>query len=132
MAKNRRGGYRQPEKPAPVGGNRTDGGPASKKQPLRRIPGQEYGEGKQLMDQQRAAPLPVQQGLSPQSVQPTGVRPNVFAPTDRPGEPVTEGVPIGEGSFPVEGNSDVNVFLAALYSINPHPAIAELLNSGNE
>ena len=49
MVKNRRGGYRQPKNPAPVGGNRTDGGPASKKQPLRRIPGQEYGEGKQLI-----------------------------------------------------------------------------------
>jgi len=40
MAKNRRGGYRQPNNPAPVatpqGGQRTDGGPGSSKQPLRR------------------------------------------------------------------------------------------------
>ena len=47
MAKSRRGGYRQAEKPAPVpaagpgageGENRTGGGPGSKTQPLRRVP----------------------------------------------------------------------------------------------
>ncbi len=69
--------------------------------------------------------MPSQAGMPAQ-------RPNVFGPTDRPSEPVTEGVPVGDGSFPIEGNSDTNIFLAALYSVNPHPAIAELLNSGNE
>ena len=38
MTKNRRGGYRQPSKPAavatPQGGQRTDGGAGSSKQPL--------------------------------------------------------------------------------------------------
>ena len=139
MAKKRsnRGGYRQPSKPAavatPQGGQRTDGGPGSKKQPIRRIPGQEYGKGQQLVKQQQAAPLPNTQGLSvPSQAGMPAQRPNVFGPTDRPSEPVTEGVPVGDGSFPIEGNSDTNIFLAALYSVNPHPAIAELLNSGNE
>jgi hypothetical protein len=141
MAKSRRGGARQPRKPAPVaapgpgagaGQNRTDGGPASSKQPIRRIPGQDYGEGKQLVEQQQAAPLPNNLGISVPNQQGMSQRPNVFGATDRPSEPVTEGVPIGDGSFPIEGNSDTNIFLAALYSVNPHPAIAELLNSGNE
>ena len=139
MAKKRnRGGYRQPSNPAPVSGPgalsaRTDGGAGSSKQPIRRIPGQEYGKGQQLVRQQQAAPLPDAQGLSmPSQAGMPAQRPNVFGPTDRPSEPVTEGVPVGDGSFPIEGNSDTNIFLAALYSVNPHPAIAELLNSGNE
>lgn len=136
MAKSRRGGYRQPSKPAavatPQSGQRTDGGPGSKKQPIRRIPGQEYGQGKALVEQQQAAPLPAQSNPPTAMQAPSASRPNVFAPTDRPSEPVTEGVPVGDGSFPIDGNSDTNIFLAALYSVNPHPAIAELLNSGNE
>jgi len=35
------------------------------------------------------------------------------------------------GSMPIEEVPSVNVLLAALYQVNPHPAIAELLNSGN-
>ena len=64
MAKKRsRGGYRQPNKPAAVSGPgalsaRTDGGAGSSTQPIRRIPGQQYGEGKALVEQQQAAPLP--------------------------------------------------------------------------
>ena len=58
MAKKRsRGGYRQPSNPAPVSGPgalsaRTDGGAGSSKQPIRRIPGQAYGEGKAFFKKQ--------------------------------------------------------------------------------
>ena len=54
MAKKRsRGGYRQPSNPAPVSGPgalsaRTDGGAGNSKQPIRRIPGQAYGEQREL------------------------------------------------------------------------------------
>jgi len=69
MAKNRRGGYRQPAKPAPVatpqGGQRTDGGPGSSKQPLRDMPGLPYGQQQQLLNQQKAAPLPAERNIQP-------------------------------------------------------------------
>ena len=138
MAKNRtRGGLREPAKPAAVSGpgalsQRTDGGPGSSTQPIRRIPGVAYGEQSALSAQQAAAPLPAQNGPSLGGQIPTGpMRPDVFAGTERPNEPVTEGVPIGMGSMPIEEVPSVNVLLAALYQVNPHPAIAELLNSGN-
>jgi len=142
MAKNRtRGGLREPAKPAPVpaagpgagkGMNRTDGGPGSSTQPIRRIPGVGYGEQSALSAQQAAAPLPAQGGPSMGGQIPTTpMRPDVFAGTERPNEPITEGVPIGMGSMPIEEVPSVNVLLAALYQVNPHPAIAELLNSGN-
>jgi len=138
MAKNRtRGGLREPRKPAAVSGpgalsQRTDGGPGSSTQPIRRIPGVAYGEQSSLSAQQAAAPLPAQNGPSLGGQIPTGpMRPDVFAGTERPNEPITEGVPIGMGSMPIEEVPSVNVLLAALYQVNPHPAIAELLNSGN-
>ena len=93
MAKNRRGGYRQPNNPAPVatpqGGQRTDGGAGSKTQPLRRLPDADYGDNQQFVNQQQGAPLPVASQVD--------VNPNVFAPTERPNEPVTSGLPFGPG-----------------------------------
>jgi hypothetical protein len=128
MAKNRRGGYRQPAKPAPVatpqGGQRTDGGPGSSKQPLRRLPDADYGANKAFVEQQQAAPLPVQQGI------PTA--PNVFAPTERPGEPATQGLPIGDGAGPQQQIADnTDAILQALYQINPTPTLLEIINNRN-
>ena len=107
MAKSRRGGYRQPSKPAavatPQGGQRTDGGPGSEKQPLRRIPGVAYGEQKALTQQQQAAPLAGGGQSTPmpqQQAQPA--RPDVFAPTERPMEPITQGAAFGPGSGPAD------------------------------
>ena len=135
MAKSRRGGYRQPSKPAavatPQGGQRTDGGAGSQKQPLRRIPGMPYGEQKALTQQQQAAPLAGGGQTTPmpqQQAQPA--RPDVFAPTERPMEPTTQGAAFGPGSGPADQLEDeTDVILAALYSVNPHPVIAELINT---
>jgi len=135
MAKSRRGGYRQPSKPAavatPQGGQRTDGGPGSEKQPLRRIPGVAYGEQKALTQQQQAAPLAGGGQSTPmpqQQAQPA--RPDVFAPTERPMEPITQGAAFGPGSGPADQLEDeTDIILAALYSVNPHPVIAELINT---
>ena len=127
MAKNRRGGYRQPNKPAPVatpqGGQRTDGGPGSSKQPLRRLPDADYGANKAFVEQQQAAPLPKQN--------PMAVAPNVFAPTERPGEPVTQGQPIGDGSGPTVIADNTDAILQALYQINPTPTLLEIINNRN-
>ena len=125
MAKSRRGGYRQPNKPAyvatPQGGQRTDGGAGSKKQPLRRLPDADYGQNKAFVAQQQAAPLPVANN----QVQ----SPNIFAPTERPGEPVTTGLPIGEGVGPRALPDNTDVILQAMYQINPSSNILEIINN---
>ena len=125
MAKSRRGGYRQPNNPAavatPQGGQRTDGGPGSKKQPLRRLPDADYGQNKAFVAQQQAAPLPVANNQVES--------PNIFAPTERPGEPVTTGLPIGEGVGPRALPDNTDVILQAMYQINPSSNILEIINN---
>ena len=127
MTKNRRGGYRQPSKPAavatPQGGQRTDGGAGNKTQPLRRLPDADYGDNQQFVNQQQGAPLPVASQVD--------VNPNVFAPTERPNEPITEGVPIGDGSSGVKQTDNIDLMLQAMYDINPSPIIMELINNRN-
>lgn len=132
MAKKRsRGGYREPNKPAAVSGPgalsaRTDGGAGSKTQPIRRIPGQAYGEGQALVEQQQAAPLPVAR----RTQQPT--RLDIFAPTERPAEPITEGAMLGPGSPPAQAiDEDANMLLAAMYQVYPSSIISELINQGS-
>lgn len=135
MAKNRRGGYRQPAKPAPVatpqGGQRTDGGPGSSKQPLRDIPGMPYGEQQQLLNQQRAASLPVNQGMQINTRPPSQSspnRPNVFAPTERPQEAPTAGSPLGPGMVPSVNTESIDITLAAMYEVSKSPIILDLIN----
>jgi hypothetical protein len=59
------------------------------RQPVRDIPGGEWGEGKEMREIQAAAPMAALVAPPP----PTGL----FAPTARPGEPVTSGVNYGPG-----------------------------------
>lgn len=103
-----RGGYRQPSNPAPVSGpgalsQRTDG------QGARYMSGGPYGEGQEMMDLQTSAPMS-KSAPQPRMRQPRparevvsegmGVTP-LFAPTERPGEPITAGAPFGPGPGPV-------------------------------
>lgn len=102
-----RGGYRKPANPAPVSGpgklsRRTDGGPI---QGAKEIPGGgKYGERKALADMQSGAPMqgnPVP--TVPQPTVPSAPKQqltNLFAPTERPDEPVTAGAPVGAGRTP--------------------------------
>lgn len=92
-----RGGYRQPSNPAPVSGpgamsKRTDGGPT---QPVQEVGGFEYGGRKDFVDIQSAAPMAATDNSAPM-VPPTPM----FAPTERPDEPITAGAPIGPGPGP--------------------------------
>ncbi len=107
------GGYRRPSNPAPVSGpgalsQRTDG------QGARYMAGGQYGEGQEMMDLQTSAPM------SRETAQPQGPRPRrgattvppgmgqgpgvtpLFAPSERPDEPITAGAPFGEGPGPAE------------------------------
>ena len=57
-------------------------------------------------------------------------RPDIFAPTEMPNLPLTEGAATGPGATPPDMLEDeADIILAALYSVNPHPAIAELINT---
>ncbi len=103
-----RGGYRKPTKPAVVSGPgkfaaRTDGGV---NQPIRDMTGGAYGDNAELSSLQGSAPMNAsgrsQQGGGPQQVPTQGPpTPTPFdAPSERPGEPVTAGNPMGPGVGP--------------------------------
>jgi len=97
-----RGGYRKPKNPAPVSGpgklsRRTDGGPGSK-QAMKEIRTGKYGESKQLMEQQQGAPMAGNPAPAPRVQAPAQPLTPLFAPTERPNEPVTAGMGFGPGS----------------------------------
>jgi|694.fasta_scaffold58702_2 hypothetical protein len=58
-------------------------------QPVRDIPASYYGEGQEMRDIQAAAPM----AATPAPPKPS----ELFAPTQRPDEPVTSGVDMGPG-----------------------------------
>ena len=95
---NGRGGYRQPNNPAPVSGpgslsRRTDGGAVDgMTQPPKYMAGLGYGKGGN-MEQQSGAPM---QGNDIPAM-PAPVVP-LNAPTSRPQEPITQGVDFGPGA----------------------------------
>lgn len=99
------GGMRRPANPAPVSGpgalsRRTDG------QGAKYMAGGEYGEGQEMMDLQTSAPMSKapaaprprtgRQVASEEMARPTPL----FAPTERPDEPLTAGAPFGPGPGP--------------------------------
>lgn len=96
-----KGGYRQPRNPAPVSGpgalsKRTDGGAIDgmtppQTQAPKYMAGLGYGEGGN-MQQQSGAPMA---GNDIPAMQAPIVP--LFAPTQRPNEPITSGVDIGAG-----------------------------------
>jgi len=104
-----RGGYRKPNNPAPVGmpgalSKRTDGGPADTQAPMgtRGFP---YGEGREFMTNQQAAPMaatPEGQPVPRMGEVAAAQRPGVI-PLNAPGDPnipITEGASVGPGAGP--------------------------------
>lgn len=101
-----RGGYRQPNNPAPVSGpgqlsQRTDGGPGDAKQPVRVPTGGSYGDATQMMQMQQQAPLAASPGGDAPGLLaglelPGG--PGFGAETEMPGTPVTDGAALGAGA----------------------------------
>lgn len=91
----RHGGYRKPTSPAAASGpgalsRRTDG------QPSMDLPDAKYGEGAAFTAAQQAAPMSASPapGVDLSSIIPFG------APSQRPDEPVTAGLPGGPGAGP--------------------------------
>lgn len=121
-----KGGYRKPNNPAPVSGpgklsRRTDGGPGSK-QAMREMTGGKYGENKALMEQQQGAPLAGSPTPNPQvtlSSSNTAKPPvtGLFAPTQRPDEPVTAGMPFGPGVNDAGSVANINRQSAKNYEL---------------
>ena len=126
-----RGGYRKPSQPAAVSGpgalsRRTDGGPSEG------LPANgQYGYRKATREQMSAAPMA-------QDFQPTPT-PTVdvpltgmFAPTERPEEPVTSGSPMGPGPGPEALNLPAQTFnpvqtLQRLAQNDPSGQVAQIL-----
>lgn len=133
-----RGGYQAPANPAPVSGPgalsaRTDGGAG---QPIRLAPGGEYGDRATLETQQSAAPMhaaPSVPGPAGQAAPapPQPLAPlDVFGPSERPGEPSTEGVPFGAGDpgMPEFLPDDPHELARAVFSVYGHPDVLELID----
>lgn len=102
-----RGGYRKPTNPAPVSGpgqlsERTDGGPG---QPVRAMTGGEYGEATEMEQIQSGASMAnsaaqTRNSAAAPAARPMRQAPDLMAPTDRPGEPLTTGTQGGPGAGP--------------------------------
>ncbi len=82
------------------------------RQSARWVPAREYGDGKDLMELQTSAPLSATQSTASAPVMAPSALPSpsspgqssqvteLFAPTERPSEPVTAGMPFGPGPGP--------------------------------
>jgi hypothetical protein len=119
------GGMRRPSNPAPVSGpgalsRRTDG------QGARYIAGGEYGEGQEMMDLQTSAPMSKapaaprprtgRQVVSEEMAPPTPL----FAPTERPDEPITAGAPFGPGPGPTQSSQPAQTVAESIARFLPY------------
>ena len=120
------GGYRRPTNPAPVSGpgqlsQRTDGGPQQVQADMSGMP---YGENAEFNTTQSMAPMSASPSsrssrASAQQAKSAGGGMSatpLFAPTQRPDEPVTAGAPFGPGDGPVMPQTSARVNYSSLYS----------------
>lgn len=84
-------------------------------QPVRVPTGLKYGQRKQLEDAQKALPLPDNTPQPATGGQEAPVqRPDVFAPSERPGEPITAGAAAGAGPSPMLPDTSGSEMLRAM------------------
>jgi hypothetical protein len=126
-----RGGYQPPARPAAVSGPgrlsaRTD---SRATQGAKDYKAEQHGDRKALREQQKAAPLA---GRPRPDVNPTAPTPmagpvDPFAPSQRPGEPPTAGIPFGPGPA---GPTELQTALdraRALYAMHPSEALRDAI-----
>ena len=142
MAGNQNSGGRRQGRPGRKYPNRSD-----MRQAPKAVPGQTYGAAKQQLDAQKVIPLPTTPG--PSAAAPSsgaaalagtvggGGMPVVplDAPSTRPNEPITHGLPTGAGggpealNLPPQMGEDQNILatLRGLYQAYPSSDIAGLI-----
>lgn len=130
-----RGGYRPNAPQNNFGVSGTGGAGNSGTQAPRYMRGGEYGEGKQLLEQQASAPMA---GRTPQPRMPMptpqGLPITEFtAPTERPNEPFSTGMPFdpttpGPRDNTMAQRSDLIRTLAEVAQYDPTGEVNELLN----
>jgi hypothetical protein len=129
---NGHGGQRRPSNPAPVSGpgalsRRTDG------QGPKYISGGQYGEGQEMMDLQASAPMSETKTRAPRmsagktatAPPPAQVTP-LFAPTQRPDEPITAGAPFGPGPGPQTPSRSGKSLTATLEKLLPYDSSGQI------
>ena len=134
------GGYRRPTSPAPVSGpgqlsQRTDGGP---QQVQANMSGMPYGENAEFNTMQSMAPM----SASPSAKSPRASARQaksagggmsatpLFAPTQRPDEPITAGAPFGPGDGPnySGGMRPTNSLADTLEKLLPYDTNGDIAN----
>ena len=127
MAENR-GGFRPTapqNNPANVSG--TGGAGQSGTQPARYISGLGYGEGQATMAQQQSAPM----AGAPAAPSMPAATP-LFAPTERPNEPLTAGMDFGPGpgseALNLPRERSLSEVLASMIDIDPTGEVQDLYN----
>lgn len=98
-----------------------------------------YGQRAELMDIASGAPMP-QTAAVPQAQAPARPISNIpsvgiFEPTQRPDEPITAGLPVGEGpgpevlQTPVTAPDQLAVLARAMFAANPTPQLRRLVEA---
>jgi len=101
-------------------------------QAVRRIPGMEYGEQQALTEQQKAAPLPKEE--TPKAPARKFSPVDVFAQTQAPSQPITDGAALGPGRMgaqltPQQINDQMIIALATKF---PTTDLVDLLDAVTE
>ena len=127
MAENR-GGFRPTapqNNPANVSG--TGGAGQSGTQPARYISGLGYGEGQATMTQQQSAPMA---GAHAAPTMPAATP--LFAPTERPNEPLTSGMDFGAGpgseALNLPRERSLSEILSSMIDVDPTGDVQDLYN----
>ena len=98
-------------------------------QAVRRMPDVAYGEQQALTEQQQAAPLPKDIVPKAQPVSRTPVpQMDIFAPTQRPSEPVTSGLPFGAGPGAEEPLENTNDIIYEMYRLTGDSYLLNLID----
>lgn len=108
---------------------------------IQNAPGGAYGQRAELTELASGAPMPQgpQSAAVPQMAprQPISSIPSVgiFEPTQRPNEPITAGLPVGEGpgpevlQTPVTAPDQLAVLARAMFAANPTPQLRRLVEA---
>lgn len=102
-------------------------------QAVRRIPGVEYGEQQALTEQQQAAPLPKEGTPQAQAAPKRQFQPvDVFAQTQVPDQPITDGAPVGPGrmGMTLTPQQKGDLYAIALAELFPTSDTVSLANDG--